>query len=216
MDPGLIAVLALSGGFFVIGLIGPLLAQLHLRQWREPTETDRESLETVLPPEPIDVARTVVVETVGDDSVEIAIRGMPGCRVLFLSDFVLQDLNTPTARALLAAETARARLLYREYQVMAATIAVALGTAAFFLVVPFELGFGSMLVAAFVLLTVGRWLQYRADSQAASVVGAGELADAFEEIANLHDVDLSGGGWRSYLEVQPSLGDRIERLRRFA
>lgn len=206
-------VVIVSLGFLILGLLGPMLAQLRLRTWREPTLTDDELLESRRPPMSID-ARLVIVETVGDASVEVAIRGPPGYRVLFLSDFVIEELEPPVTKALLAGEIARARLYYREYQVLAATVAIALGLAALLGVIPFELGFGGLLVVSALLLAIGRWLQFRADSNAASVVGAATLADAYETIAELRDVDLSSGGWRSYLEVQPPLGDRVARLRR--
>ncbi len=208
------AVVVVSLVFLILGLVGPMLAQLRLRTWREPTLTDDELLESRRPPISIDPARTVIIETVGDASVEVSIRGPPGYRVLFISDFVLEELEPTVTKALLAGEIARSRLYYREYQVVAATVAIALGLAALLGVIPFELGFGGLLVVSALMLAIGRWLQFRADSNAASRVGAATLADAYETIAELHDVDLSPGGWRSYLEVQPPLGDRVARLRR--
>lgn len=206
-------VVVVSLGFLLLGLLGPMLAQRHLRTWREPTLTDDELLESRWPPMSID-ARLVIVETVGDASVEVAIRGPPGYQVLFLSDFVLEELEPTVTKALLAGEIARARLYYRDYQVVSATVAIALGMSALLGVIPFEIGFGGLLLVSALLLGIGRWLQFRADSNAASRVGAATLADAYETIAELHGVDLSSGGWRSYLEVQPPLGDRIARLRR--
>lgn len=213
MDIGLAVVGVFAVIFLIVGLIGPMYAQLRLRDWREPTESDRQAIDDREPQEPVSLTRTVVIETVGEASVEVAIRGPPGYRVLFISDYVLEELDSEVGWALLSAEMARVRLFYRDYQVVAAAIAIALGTAAFLLVIPFELGFGGLLVVAALMLTIGRRLQYRADRVAAETVGAAELADAFETIGELHGADLSSGGWRTYLEVQPPLGDRIERLR---
>jgi len=60
---------------------------------------------------------------------------------------------------------------------------------------------------------VGRRLQYAADARAAERVGADGLADAFERAAARRGVDPSTGSWRTYVETQPPLGDRIARLR---
>lgn len=213
MDIGLLAVVVLAGAVLIVGLIGPLFAQRRLRRIRAPTTTDQELLSGLLPAHLDPPDRFVVIETVGESSVEVAIRGPPGYRTLFVTDYVLESLESEIARALLVAEVARAELWYREYQVVAATIAIALGTAGFLLVIPFEAGFGGMLIAAAIMLTIGRRLQYRADASAGEVVGPAVLADAFETVADRHDVDTTSGGWRTYFEVQPPLGDRIHRLR---
>lgn len=213
MDGGLVAVAVISVGFLVVGLLGPAYAQRRLRRCREPGPDDLERLEAVRPPGVALPDRVLVIETVGEASVEVAIRGPPGSRVLFITDHVLEAIDAGVATALIAAEAARTRVWYREYQVVAATVAIALGSSALLLVIPFELGFGALLVAAALMLAGGRWLQYRADAVAAGTVGAAALADAFETVARFHDADLSRGGWRSYLEVQPRIGDRIARLR---
>lgn len=213
MNGALVMVVAITLGFVLIGLVGPLLAQIRLRRTRSPTASDRAQLDARLPPLGFDPTRVVVIDTVGEASVEVSIRGVHGYRILFVTDFVLEELDAEVASALFAAEVARARLWYREFQVVAAGIVIALGTASLILLVPFELGFGGLLIAAVVLFAIGRRLQYRADAQAAAIVGAEVIADAFETVGELHGADLSRGGWRTYLQVQPGLGDRIYRLR---
>lgn len=213
MDLALVSVVALAGGLLVAGLVGPLIAQRQLRRTRAPTDEELATLEG-LAPEGMALPRDIlVIDTVGEDSVEVAIRGPPGRRTLFVTDHVLDELEPVVARALLAGELSRTDLWYREYQVAAASLAIGLGSAGFLLVVPFEAGFGGMLVVAAVMLAGGRRLQYRADARAAAIVGADALADAFETVARRHDADLSRGGWRTYFEVQPPIGDRIHRLR---
>lgn len=216
MEWGIVGVVAIALLFFAVGSIGPLLAQRRLRRTRPLTATEREQLDGRVEGLVAIPHRRLVIETVGDESIEVAIRGPPGYRVLFVTDYVLHELEPTVARALLCAEAARSSLWYREYQVGAASVAIGLGAASLLLVVPFEAGFGALLVAALVMFAGGRRLQYRADAKAAEAVGAEPLADAFETVALRHGADLDRGGWRAYLEVQPRLGDRIHRLREAA
>lgn len=213
MELRLVVVVAMAVGLIVVGLIGPLIAQRRLRRLHDATADERERLAAVAPNGHELPPHVAIIETVGEASIEVALRGPPGHRVLFITDYVLTDLDEPIARALIAAEHARTDRWYREYQVVAAAIALTLGLSAFLALVPFELGFGGLLLAAAVMLAGGRWLQYRADAAAAATVGADAVADAFEHVAEMHGHDLERGGWRSYLEVQPPLADRIHRLR---
>lgn len=207
-----IAVLVL--GFVVIGLVGPLLAQLRLRRLRTPTTSDRSRMEILAVDLPKSVDRFVVIETVGDNSIEVAIRGPPGHRVLFITDFVLFDLGEKIAAPLLAAERARLRVWYAEYRVLIAGGILGIGLATFTGIIPFDLGFSALIVGALLAFAVGRRLQYRADAIAGTAIGREQLANAFESVAALRDQPIQPrGSWRRYFDVQPPLGARIERLR---
>lgn len=200
--------------FLLVVFVAPLAANLALRDVREPTTVDDwdrlDSLRAGVGP---DLDRVRIVETVGEASVEVSVRGPPGYKVLFVTDYVLTDLDEDVARSLFAAEAGRLAVRYSEYRAGTASAVVGLGAAAFVGLVPFTDGMLALAVGALVLFAGGRWLQYWADARAAETVGAEGLADAFETVAALHDGDLETSGWSGYLEVQPKLGDRVERLR---
>lgn len=215
-----LAVVAVAVGFLLAVLVGPLVAHSRLREVRDPTATERDRLDALrervdtLPdgvPGP-DTDRVLIVETDGE-SVEVSVRGPPSYRVLFVSDYVLADLDAGTARALLAAEAGRRAVRYDEYRALAAAVAVVVGAAWIGGVVPYSTGVAALGAVGVVLLAGGRWLQYRADALAADAVGAAELADAFETVASLQGRDLEAPGWRGYVEVQPPLWNRVRRLR---
>jgi Zn-dependent protease with chaperone function len=79
--------------------------------------------------------------------------------------------------------------------------------------VPFESGFAALVAVGVVSFWAGRRVQYAADARAADAVGADRVADAFERGAARRGVEPETGDWSTWFEVQPPLGDRIERLR---
>lgn len=206
-------VLALVIGLVAIATVGPLLFHQRFRTVREPTETETELLEAVWPSFSDQRPPTQVIETVGERSIELSIRGPPGFKVLFVTDYVLHEIDREHVRALIAGEMAREQLYYTEYRVIAAALALGLGTSAFLLIIPFSYGFGALLVLAAAMLAGGRWLQYRADAIAGDEVGNDALAAAFAYVADLRGIEPKSGGASDAFSVQPTLGDRIERLR---
>lgn len=200
-------------GFFLVVLVGPLVAHSRLRRVRTPTKPDQRHLDDLVKGTGIHVDRARVVETVGESSIEVSVRGPPGYRVLFVTDFVLSELDESTARALVAAESGRQAVWYDEYRALSATVAVVLGAAWFGGILEYSAGLAALGAVALVLLAGGRWLQFRADAHAANAIGAEEVADAFETVATMHGTSLEAPGWRGYFEVQPPLWSRIQRLR---
>lgn len=194
----------------VIG--GPLLA-LSLRDSREPTSEEHDRLTELLAAAEYTPEQILVVETVGENSVQTTLRGLPGRRRLAVSDYALHDLDDETLTALLTAEIERARHAYIEYRGLAATVVIAVATAMFAGLLSFSDGIFGLAVAAIVLFWLGRQLQFAADRAAANRVGPAALADAFAAIADIRGVEPETASWRTYFEVQPPLGQRIERLR---
>ena len=195
---------------FGVGAIAAPLVALSLRETRPPTADERDQLALIA----VDYGpdRVHVVETEAE-SVEVSLRGPPGRRSLLLSAAVLDDLNEASAGALLAAEFARGRYLYTEYRALAAASVIGLATAMFGGLVSFSDGLFLVAVAALGLFWVGRRLQFAADSAAAGQVGSERLAAAFETAAERRGVDPESATWRTWFEVQPPLGQRIDRLR---
>ncbi|XVH32923.1 peptidase [Haloferacaceae archaeon DSL9] len=198
--------------FLAAVVAGPLVL-LSVRDARVPTEEERAILDDLLDASGYDPDRVRVVDTVGDRSVQVSIRGLPTRRYLVVTDYVIRELDADVASALLAAEAARARLWYAEYRGVAAAVALGLATAVFAALIPFSDGFFAVAVSAFALFWLGRRLQFRADAAAADRVGSEALAGAFERVADLRGVEPDDGGWRTLFEIQPPLGQRIERLR---
>jgi Zn-dependent protease with chaperone function len=206
--------------------VGPLYAADRFRDLREPTAAERERLASLRETAGLDVER-VAIETddgsddrsaaAGDGSgigrVEVAVRGPPGRRVLFLTASVLHDLDEDVAVGLLAAEAGRVQTYYGEFRAVAVAAVLAVLAAIVTVAVPFQAGFASLVAVALVAFWAGRRVQYAADGRAADAVGAGRVADAFERVAAVRGAEPETGDWSTWFEVQPPLGDRIAALR---
>ncbi len=193
--------------------VGPLYAGDRFRDLREPTDAERAYLGELRRAGALDVDRVAVVETDGEASVEVAVRGPPRRRVLFVSDVVLDELPEDVAVGLIAAEAGRVDTYYGEFRAVSIAAVVGLLAAVVTTVVPFDAGFLSVIVVGMVAFWAGRRVQYVADGRAADAVGAERVADAFEHVAALRGVEPETGDWSTWFEVQPPLGDRIARLR---
>ncbi|MFW6321952.1 MAG: peptidase [Halohasta sp.] len=207
-DPLWFAVVA-AVVFLVGAVVAPLLA-LSLRETRRPTADERAFLTRVGVDYHPD--RMHIVET-AERSVDVSIRGPPGRRSLLVTDGILRDLDESTAEALVAAELARSRLFYIEYRAVAAAGVIGIATGMFGGLVSFSDGLFLLAIAAFGLFWVGRRLQFAADSAAARQVGRERLAEAFETAAAVGGTEPEAATWHTWFEVQPPLGQRIDRLR---
>ncbi|MFO7833024.1 MAG: peptidase [Halohasta sp.] len=195
---------------FALGAIAAPVVALSLRSTRRPTPDERDRLDRLgvdYPPDRMQVAET------DPDRIEVSLRGPPGRRSLLLSTAVFEDLDGETAGPLLAAELARGRYLYLEYRAVAAATVIGVATGMFGGLVTFSDGLFLLAVAAFWLFWMGRRLQFAADRAAARQVGGERLAAAFETAADSRGVEPEQASWRTWFEVQPPLGQRIDRLR---
>jgi len=212
--------------------IGPLYAADRFRDLREPTDVERKRLASLRETAGLDVER-VAIET-GDEAagdgeiadgaatngdgagigrVDVAVRGPPGRRVLFVTENVLDGLDEDVALGLFAAEAGRVETYYGEFRAVSTAAVLAVLAAIVTVAVPFQAGFASLVAVALVAFWVGRRVQYAADNRAADAVGAGRVADAFERVAAVRGVEPATGDWSTWFEVQPPLGDRIAALR---
>ncbi len=205
-------VVAAVGLFLLAALVAPLVVH-SLRDSRSPTGREADTLDGLLEPSGYEPAGIDVVDTVGEQSIQVSVRGLPGRRRLIVTDYVLTELDRDTARALLAAEAERARHYYVEYRLLASAAVIAIATAMFGGLLSFSDGLFALAIAALVLFWLGRQLQFAADRAAAARVGSDELADAFETVAAIRGVEPEAAGWRTWVSVQPPLGQRIDRLR---
>ncbi|EMA60218.1 hypothetical protein [Halorubrum lipolyticum] len=208
--------------------IGPLYAADRFRDLREPTDAERGRLDSLRETAGLDVDR-IAIERRGEGEVggeaggepgregvgpvEVAVRGPPRRRVLFLSEAVLDDLDDDIAIGLLAAEAGRVETYYGEFRAIAIAAVVGVLAAIVTATVPFDAGFASLVAVGLAAFWVGRRVQYAADDRAADAVGADRVADAFERAAAIRGVEPATGDWSTWFEVQPPLGDRIAALR---
>lgn len=199
--------------FLLATTLGPVFLNVRLRRTREPTETERDRLDRHCESTGLLPDRTFVVETVGEASVDVKTVGIPGYRVLLVTDYVLESLEDDVLTGLLAAEGGRASTYYAEFRAVAVTVVIGLLTATFAGFVSFDLGVPLVGVVALLAFAIGRRIQYRADAIAAERVGNETVADAFESVANARGIEPETGSWRTLFEIQPPLGDRIARLR---
>ncbi|QWC18959.1 peptidase [Halorubrum sp. 2020YC2] len=206
--------------------VGPLYAADRFRDLRDPTDAERAQIAALADPGGLDADR-IAIESAGEGSddagdgdgaaaagpAEVAVRGPPRRRVLFLSEDVLTDLDEDVAVGLFAAEAGRVATYYAEFRAVAVGGVLALLAAVVTTLVPFGSGFAAVIAVGLVAFWAGRRVQYAADARAADAVGADRVADAFERVAARRGVEPATGDWSTWFEVQPPLGDRIARLR---
>ncbi|GAB7009590.1 M48 family metalloprotease [Halorubrum trueperi] len=210
--------------------VGPLYAADRFRDLRDPTEAERGRLAFLRDTAGLDVERIAVeiddggdgdVGTAGVDGgesgdsgrIEVAVRGPPRRRVLFVTEAVIDDLDEDVAIGLLAAEAGRVETHYAEFRAVAIASVLGILAAIVTATVQFDAGFASLVAIGLTAFWVGRRVQYAADARAADAVGATRVADAFERVAAIRGVEPQTGDWSTWFEVQPPLGDRIAALR---
>ena len=198
--------------FLAMAALGPRVS-LSLRETRQPTDDERATLDSLLAAVEFEPTAIHISETADPDAVQLSLHGLPARRSLLLTPGFLDALDEETAISLLTAEVQRGRLFYLEYRAVASAVVIGVATAMFGGLLAFSDGLFVIAVAALVLFWFGRQLQFRADQAAADRVGADTLADAFETAAAHRGVDPEPATWRTYIEVQPPLGQRIDRLR---
>lgn len=196
--------------------VGPLYVTDRFRETRHPSDQERSKLSHLREGAGLAVERVAIVKTSDEESIDVAVRGPPGRRVLFVTDYVLTELDEEVTIGLLAAEAGRVETYYTEFRGVAVGVVLGILATIVATLVPFDAGFLALLAVGFASFWVGRRVQYAADARAAEHVGGDLVADAFQHVADLRGVEPERGTWRTYLEVQPPLGDRIARLRRRA
>ena len=216
-------VLTVSGdvlGSFVVlvGLAVALLASAPrltrlVRSSRAPTAAERDRIEELRESADLDVADVVVLEATATRTAQAYVRGLPGRRTLFVTDYFLESLDDEAATAILAAEAGLADVWFLEYR----TFAAALVGGLILVGIGYRPGVWYLLFlggVALVLLWGGRQLRLRADEAAAARVGGEVLAIAIERVADLHDVQPGRGRTLNAFKMRPSLGRRIDRIRK--
>ncbi|TKX77827.1 peptidase, partial [Halorubrum sp. SD626R] len=190
--------------------VGPLVAADRFRGLRDPTDAERGRLAYLRGEAGLDVDRVAIER--GSDAgteadaaagesdaegrsggdpgpVDVAVRGPPRRRVLFVTESLLDEANEDVAIGLLAAEAGRVETWYTEFRAAAVASVLAVLAAIVTAAVPFDAGFASLVAIGLTAFWVGRRVQYAADARAADAVGGDRVADAFERAAAMRGVE---------------------------
>ncbi|AGN00764.1 peptidase [Salinarchaeum sp. Harcht-Bsk1] len=208
--------LAIVVGLFAAGLSLVLLAYAPRLGYslREPSETEAERIEQLLEDVGAPDVETAVRTTTRDGAIECDLLGLPGDRTLVVADAAFEGLEDESLRALVAVEVERARSRIEIPQALASGVAVAVVAAAYVTSLPvlptFLVGWAIVLGG----IALVRRQYYAADDAAGELVGRTVLCDAIERAARRRGASLeTGRRWHALVDVEPSVGARIERLR---
>jgi len=211
-----VTALLLVVGLAMLGLQPWILALLN--DVREPTDDERERIAEFC--ETADLSpRTVKILDVDANSVAtVVLAGLPGRRHLLVTTDLLADLDDPMAAAVTASKTGRAKHYYREAKVstllVVGGLVLGLGSGELQASTGLSLGWLVICVAgvAVVLPWLGKRLISAADDYAVERVGAETFVETLETLADAQQVTYEWGRLRGLLLMQPSLGDRLDRL----
>lgn len=208
-----LVVLALAGA--------PLLIRLS-RRTREPTAAEADRLDDLLATADLSVRGVRVFDASEEEAGLALVRGVPGFRTLFVTDYLLDETDDERARAVVAVAAGQARYGFVAYRVLVAALAV-LGLGLELLDgrasglaravgLPGPVGLVALLAVVAALLAGGERLVYRVDAYAADHVGARTLADTLERFAEKYELRYDAGRLASLLAMRPPVGRRIDRL----
>ncbi|WP_436908138.1 hypothetical protein [Halosimplex marinum] len=210
-----VAVLALV--LVAVWATSPWLVRLT-RSTRPPTDAERDRLARLCREAKLDPHAVRVLEATDAKQAFALARGPPRRQQLFVTDYLLDEVDDEVLRAYLALQAGRERAKHLE-----ARLVLAVGTALFtlgpllgVLSVP---GVADGTVALVALSTgllglwAGQWLVYRADAAAAERTSREAVEAAIERYADLNDVRMKWGRLTSLRRMEPPLTRRIDRLR---
>lgn len=203
------AVVAVAVGIYVAG---PWLVRLTQRAWRPDERADR--LDRLCERAGVGTRRRFLLNGTDSERAYAAVRGPPGYRTLFVTDYLLDTFDDEPAAALLASEAGDARIRQ-------GTVLVGGVTAAGVCLVAALLGSGGALdVAALsvaaattfaLTVAVARRLVYSADAAAAQRVGREALRKALVAVREKRG-SAPATGVRRLARPTPSLDERLDRL----
>jgi STE24 endopeptidase len=225
------AVTAVSGGAetglgFAAALALVVVAMLVGSPWivrvtqttRAPSDAERERLDRLCADAGLDPAGVRVLDTAGSEQAYAVVRGFPGRRHLFVTDFLLTELDDDRLWTYLALQAGRSRLYHLETR--AAVVAASLGLASALLLGSISLpgvsdGVGALLalLAGGVGLWLGQRLVYRADRYAAERTSRDAVEATIEAFADLNDAPMDWGRLAAIRRMEPPLIARIDKLR---
>jgi len=210
-----VAVLFLS--VVAVWVTSPWLVRLT-RSTRSPTDAERERLARLCDEAGLDPHAVRVLDGADAKQAFALVRGPPRRRRLFVTDYLLDELDDGTLRASLALQAERVDRKHLE-----ARLVLAVGTAVFALgpllgvfSVP-GVSDGTVALVALAGGLLGQWagqcLVYQADIAAAEQTSCEAVESAIERYADLNDAPMEWGRLTALRRMEPSLDSRIARLR---
>lgn len=185
---------------------------------RAPTDEERDRLEDATAAAGLSVRWIYVQRTRGGGIANVGVRGVPGWRVLVVSDHLLAEADDDVLAAMVAHSAGRAETYYVEVQ-GATVIGTALAALVPWLEPPLPIPVSDVAATGVALLAGGtamwfvRRLVLRADAIAADRVGAERVADALDWLADVNDLPRTIAWWTSLRKMEPSIAMRLARLR---
>jgi len=191
------------------------LVVLALTATRQPADREGDRLVAAATAAGLSTRWVRVQATRGSEVATAFVRGLPGVRILGVTDHLLETVDDATLRGTLALRAGRLAVFHTEVR-----LALVLGT----ILAVFQPWLVSVPVPGLVVqvggavggvagLWVGRRLVFRADRIAAERVGTDCVADAIDRLTGINDAPRSLGVLSSLVRMEPSVDRRIERLR---
>ena len=177
---------------------------------RTPTDAERARLDRLCTRAGATGYRLRVLDRSDEQAATAFVRGPPGARHLYVTDYLLAELDDDAVAATLAVTVANER--HTAYRLGV----VGVGGAGLLAAIAggYPVGaLGLLVVAPLLAYGFGRRLVFRADDRAAARVGSRTVADSLDRTADLHDASLDAGLLARVGSLRPSLGQRIDRLR---
>jgi Zn-dependent protease with chaperone function len=212
--------LVVPAGLVLPSVLVPVLIRVA-HPLRGPSTGERERLRAAC--EAVDAApHAIRISELADAETPWAtVRGVPGRRTLYVSDYLLEQFDDRALRGVVAVNWTRATHQYVELRVLPLVVLVAAGL---WVVVAVPEGFILLaivfIMAAPVLLigqgALGRWIVYRSDRVAAEAAGTETVLAALERGRDLAELEPDWGPIRAVLKGSPSVQRRIEALERRA
>ncbi|MDF9748259.1 hypothetical protein [Natrinema salsiterrestre] len=197
----------------VLPFVSPVLPRLF-RSVRDPGKNDHDRFDSLCERAGLQID-DIWILTDADETVEIYIRGLPGRRYLYISEFALKKFDDETLGALLAANAGSIKYHYRAIKTYPLFTFLIAGVATLAWGSP--LGYTVLIALALLLplpiLWAARRAVHRADDYAAAQVGYETVADALEEMATEQNLDMPSKGMTTIVKSRPPLQERINRLR---
>ncbi|WP_135365835.1 M48 family metalloprotease [Halosimplex halophilum] len=210
-----VAVLAL--GLVAVWATSPWLVRLT-RSTRPPTDAERDRLGRLCDEAGLAPHSVRVLEGADAKQAFAFARGPPRRQHLFVTDYLLDELDDGTLRAYLALRAERVDRKHLEVRLALAvgTAVLALGPLLGVFSVP-GASDGTVALVALAAGLLGLWagqrLVYRADAAAAERTSRAAVETAIERYADLNDARMEWGRLTSLRRMEPPLRRRIDRLR---
>lgn len=201
-----VGMVVLAGGVYTGS---PLLLRLS-QPVRAPRPDERRLLDRLCGRVGADGHRLRVLERRDEEAAHALVRGPPGYRHLYVSDYLLDALDEDAAAAMVGIAVENAR--HTAYRLVLVAVAGGALLAAIVAGRP-VVALAALVGGVGVGYLVGRRATFRADARVADRLGGETVADAIEEVADIHDTDPDAGLLARLASQRPSLGQRMARLR---